>query len=549
MVVGDVSLENFGVTDFDQLNKMRRQVDVVVNSAATTKFDERYDVALAINTLGSKHVSNFVNECFNIKLLLQVSTAFVSGEKPGIILEKPFKMGETLNGRNDLNIREEENATQERLGQLDAEKADEEVVSSAMKDFGTQRIIDGYIAAYSRGRITCFLADPVKVLDIIPADMVVNAMFVAMVAHINQPYSKIIYHVGSSKSNPITASSYNDTNLRKLLNMVNLSEMDSFFFDSKLLNWEDYFVNIHVPGLLVLASEAPTTLRYLIGDGDLSFLLSVIPICVLVDELQLSSCILLVSNASADLETNASEASQRPGRVMQSHVLNDSSLYDVALAINTLGSKHVSDFVNECFNMKLLLHISTAFVSGDNPGIILETPFKIGETLNGKNDLNIREEKNATQERLEQLTVEKADEEVVSSAMKDFGIQRAQLHGWPNTYVFTKAMGETLLLEGLRKDVSLVIVRPTISSSTYKEPFPGWIEGIKTIDSFIAAYGRGRISCFLGDPVKVLDIGLKYANLIFGGAFNASYLGAQRKIKIALRFAELFRPFVLGHSM
>ncbi|KVI04245.1 Fatty acyl-CoA reductase [Cynara cardunculus var. scolymus] len=74
VVAGDVSLENFGVMDFDLLNEMRRQVDVIVNSAATTKFDERYDLALAINTLGSKHVSDFVNECFNMKLLLHVST-------------------------------------------------------------------------------------------------------------------------------------------------------------------------------------------------------------------------------------------------------------------------------------------------------------------------------------------------------------------------------------------------------------------------------------------------------------------------------------------
>ncbi|KAL4591694.1 hypothetical protein LXL04_004664 [Taraxacum kok-saghyz] len=82
----------------------------------------------------------------------------------------------------------------------------------------------------------------------------------------------------------------------------------------------------------------------------------------------------------------------------------------------------------------------------------------------------------------------------------------AKLHGWPNVYVFTKAMGEMLLVEGLRQDVPLVILRPTIIASTCKEPFPGWMEGIKTIDSFIAVYGKGRTSCFLADPDKVLDI-------------------------------------------
>lgn len=39
-------------------------------------------------------------------------------------------------------------------------------------------------------------------LEQIPADMVVNAIIVAMMAHANQP-SDIIYHVGSSVRNPI----------------------------------------------------------------------------------------------------------------------------------------------------------------------------------------------------------------------------------------------------------------------------------------------------------------------------------------------------------
>ncbi|KAK1434466.1 hypothetical protein QVD17_00209 [Tagetes erecta] len=180
--------------------------------------------------------------------------------------------------------------------------------------------------------------------------------------------------------------------------------------------------------------------------------------------------------------------------------------YDVAFAINTLGVKHVSSFVNECSKIKLLLLVSTAYVSGEKSGIILETPFKMGETLNGRNDLNIKEEKKMIHERHTQLAFEKANEEAISTTMKDLGIQRAQIHGWPNTYVFTKAMGEMLVFEGLRQDLPLVVLRPTIVTSTYKEPFPGWTEGVKSIDSFTVAYGRGRTSTFLGDPSKVLDL-------------------------------------------
>ncbi|KAI3791814.1 hypothetical protein L2E82_05677 [Cichorium intybus] len=63
-----------------------------------------------------------------------------------------------------------------------------------------------------------------------------------------------------------------------------------------------------------------------------------------------------------------------------------------------------------------------------------------------------------------------------------------------------------MLLENLKGDIPLVIFRPTIITSTYKEPFPGWIEGIKTVDSMIVSYGKGRLTCFPGDPESVYDV-------------------------------------------
>ena len=55
---------------------------------------------------------------------------------------------------------------------------------------------------------------------------------------------------------------------------------------------------------------------------------------------------------------------------------------------------------------------------------------------------------------------------------------RAKMYGWPNTYVFTKAMGE-MMVNDLKDNLPVIIIRPTIVTSTYNEPFPGWIEGIR----------------------------------------------------------------------
>ncbi|KAI7740656.1 hypothetical protein M8C21_002796 [Ambrosia artemisiifolia] len=136
---------------------------------------------------------------------------------------------------------------------------------------------------------------------------------------------------------------------------------------------------------------------------------------------------------------------------------------------------------------------------------MLEKQFKYGESLNGKTIVDIKKEKEVIEENLKQLTTEKATNKVIACSMKDLGIQRAKHHGWPNTYVFTKAMGE-MLLEELREAVPVIILRPSIVTSTYKEPFPGWIDGIRTIDSVCASYIKGMITCFPGDPDCIMDI-------------------------------------------
>ncbi|KAJ9699472.1 hypothetical protein PVL29_008186 [Vitis rotundifolia] len=179
--------------------------------------------------------------------------------------------------------------------------------------------------------------------------------------------------------------------------------------------------------------------------------------------------------------------------------------YDVALGINALGARHVLDFAKKCVKIKMLLHVSTAYVAGEQAGLILEHPFQMGETLNGTFGLDIEEEKRVMEERLDELQSEGATREAITLAMKDLGIQRAKMHGWPNTYVFTKAMGE-MLLGRLKENLPLVILRPTIISSTYKEPFPGWVEGIRTIDSFAVGYGKGKLTFFLGDIESIIDV-------------------------------------------
>ncbi|KAJ0806407.1 putative oxidoreductase [Helianthus annuus] len=180
--------------------------------------------------------------------------------------------------------------------------------------------------------------------------------------------------------------------------------------------------------------------------------------------------------------------------------------YDVALNLNTFGAKNVLNFAQKCVNIKLLLHISTAYVSGEKPGLMLETPYNLGESLNGTRGLDIDEERKIVEDKLKDLKSDhNASHKSIKIAMKDLGMQRAHHYGWPNTYVFTKALGE-MIIGHLKGDMPVVILRPTIVTSTFKEPFPGWVEGIRTIDSLALGYGKGRLTCFLGNPEGIYDV-------------------------------------------
>ncbi|EEF33300.1 Male sterility protein, putative [Ricinus communis] len=179
--------------------------------------------------------------------------------------------------------------------------------------------------------------------------------------------------------------------------------------------------------------------------------------------------------------------------------------YDVALGINTLGALHVLNFAKKCLKIRMLVHVSTAYVCGEDTGLILEKPFPMGEGKKGNSKIDIEEEKKLVQEKLNELESENASEKEITAIMKDFGIERARALGWPNTYVFTKAMAEMLLVH-MKENLPLLIIRPTMITSTYKQPFPGWIEGVRTIDSVIVGYGKRKITCFVSSPRSILDV-------------------------------------------
>ncbi|KAF4367182.1 probable fatty acyl-CoA reductase 4 [Cannabis sativa] len=180
--------------------------------------------------------------------------------------------------------------------------------------------------------------------------------------------------------------------------------------------------------------------------------------------------------------------------------------YDTALNINSMGVMNVLKFAMKCVKLKMLLHVSTAYVCGEGEGVIMEKEVYQGETLKSTSSkLDFEIEMKLAAQKLDALRSQGISEQLIASDMRDFGLQRAKKFGWPNTYVFTKALGEMCI--GQYKDsLPTVIIRPTMITSTYKEPFPGWIEGLRTVDSVVVGHGKGKITCFLADPGCIMDM-------------------------------------------
>ncbi|XXG45109.1 hypothetical protein AAC387_Pa02g0277 [Persea americana] len=198
------------------------------------------------------------------------------------------------------------------------------------------------------------------------------------------------------------------------------------------------------------------------------------------------------------------------GESYQSFMLSKSHQnhwYDVALDTNTRGPSRLMHFAQRCKKLKLFQHVSTAYVNGQREGRVLERPFHMGESI-ARERLTTESSANSLPEldvEAEMELIGASQENLMAKKMKEMGLDRATMFGWQDTYSFTKAMGE-MVVNNIRGEIPLVIIRPSVVESTIKEPFPSWIEENRMVDPIITYYGKGHLTSFLADPEIPVDI-------------------------------------------
>jgi fatty acyl-CoA reductase len=75
----------------------------------------------------------------------------------------------------------------------------------------------------------------------------------------------------------------------------------------------------------------------------------------------------------------------------------------------------------------------------------------------------------------------------------------------PNTYTYTKALAESLLVDECGS-LPVAIVRPSIVTASWREPLRGWVDNINGPTGLILASGKGVLRTMLFNPKACADL-------------------------------------------
>jgi long-chain acyl-CoA synthetase len=265
-------------------------------------------------------------------------------------------------------------------------------------------------------------------------------------------------------------------------------------------------------------------------------------------------------------------------------VVNSAGLTDFnpdlreALASNVDSAVHLLDFLRKC-DRAGLMHLSTCYVVGMRDGRVSE---QLQENYNPAQDaeFDAQREIDSLREMIARIETRAESPELTRALRRQalgragdpaavpaeeldgvlkrnrvrwarnrllrVGLRRAQHLGWPNTYTFTKSLGESILARH-GQDLPIAIVRPSIVESSARSPFAGWNEGINT---------SGPLSYLLGtnfrqlptNERKCLDV-IPVDMVCRGMTLIAAAIIARRHARMYQLATSAINPVNMGRSI
>lgn len=196
-------------------------------------------------------------------------------------------------------------------------------------------------------------------------------------------------------------------------------------------------------------------------------------------------------------------------------LVNFEASLEKAISINANGVANVLAYCRK--HGAAIMHVSTCYVAGDADGHRFEDDIPEDWCPNGSRRFKLEDEIRDAMLAIERVEAESRDQlrraelssqdddsldgettsvpegrrkRWVEERLKEIGKARALSWGWPNTYSYTKSLGEQLVLAA-RHELATTVVRPAVIESALGDPFPGWNQGVNTSAPLSYLSGRG----------------------------------------------------------
>jgi long-chain acyl-CoA synthetase len=174
---GDVGLPNCGL-DAAANEPLSAQTTRVIHSAATVRFDHTLEEARRINVEGTRRVLDFAAAAPNLRSMAYVGTAYVAGERSGLVRESELAVGQSYRNTYEQTKAEAEALVRSRFESMPGVILRPSIIVGDSRTGVTSSFKMMYwpLKIYARGLWRTVPGYPDAVLDIVPVDFVANAV-------------------------------------------------------------------------------------------------------------------------------------------------------------------------------------------------------------------------------------------------------------------------------------------------------------------------------------------------------------------------------------
>jgi thioester reductase-like protein len=174
---GDVSQPHCGLDPL-VYGRLSAETTRVIHSAATVRFDHSLDEARRINVQGTRHILDFAGGARQLRSFAYVGTAFVAGERSGLVREDELAVGQSYRNTYEQTKAEGEAFVRSRLGSLPGVILRPSIIVGDSRTGATSSFKMMYwpLKIYARRLWRTVPGYPDAVLDIVPVDFVANSV-------------------------------------------------------------------------------------------------------------------------------------------------------------------------------------------------------------------------------------------------------------------------------------------------------------------------------------------------------------------------------------